>query len=222
MAREITNRYEDYNNYNYEQLKFAVGVLSKTANQRLRQIEQAGLTRASNAYRYIEGRAYDEEPYMEVTKGSTVRGKKTEAGHIKFRTNYRDATLNSLREQMGELQEFLFKSKTSTVTGVKNKYLKGYETAKKNNPDLFGQMSFDEFGDLWNTFNMKQLIKMYGSDISVKFINEAESEGLSQDEINEILSSIDEHTSYMDLVDQVNEKKDRKKLSTANLDTSVL
>lgn len=212
MAREITNRYDDFNNYNYEQLKFAVGVLSKTANQRLRQIEQAGLTRASNAYRYIEGRAYDEEPYMDKTKN----------GEMKFRTNYRDATLNSLREQMGELQEFLFKSKTSTVSGVKNKYLKGYETAKKNNPDLFGQMSFDEFGDLWNTFNMKQIIKMYGSDIAVKFINEAESEGLSQDDINEIMSSIDEHTSYMDLVNQVNEKKDRKKLSTANLDTSVL
>lgn len=212
MAREITNRYDDFNNYNYEQLKFAVGVLSKTANQRLRQIEQAGLTRASNAYRYIEGRAYDEEPYMDKTKN----------GEMKFRTNYRDATLNSLREQMGELQEFLFKSKTSTVSGVKNKYLKGYETAKKNNPDLFGQMSFDEFGDLWNTFNMKQIIKMYGSDIAVKFINEAESQGLSQDDINEIMSSIDEHTSYMDLVNQVNEKKDRKKLSTANLDTSVL
>ena len=212
MAREITNRYEDFNNYNYDQLKFAVGVLSKTANQRLRQIEQAGLTRASNAYRYIEGRAYDEEPYMDKTKN----------GEMKFRTNYRDTTLNSLREQMGELQEFLFKSKTSTVSGVKKKYLKGYETAKKSNPELFGEMSFDEFGDLWNTFNMKQIIKMYGSDIAVKFINEAESQGLSQDDINEIMSSIDEHTSYMDLVNQVNEKKDRKKLSTANLDTSVL
>lgn len=212
MAREITNRYEDYNNYNYEQLKFAVGVLSKTANQRLRQIEQAGLTRASNAYRYIEGRAYDEEPYMDRTKN----------GEMKFRTNYRDTTLNSLREQMSELQEFLFKSKTSTVTGVKNKYLKGYETAKKNNPDLFGHMSFDEFGDLWNTFNMKQIVKMYGSEIAVGFINEAESKGLSQDDINEIMSTIDEHSSYMDLIDQVNKKKDRKKLSTANLDTSVL
>lgn len=212
MAKEITNRYDDFNNYKYEELKFAVGVLSKTANQRLRQIEKAGLTRASNAYRYIEGRAYDEEPYMDKTKN----------GEMKFRTNYRDTTLNSLREQMGELQEFLFKSKTSTVSGVKNKYLKGYETAKKNNPELFGKMSFDEFGDLWNTFNMKQIIKMYGSDIAVKFINEAESQGLSQDDINEIMSSIDEHTSYMDLVNQVNEKKDRKKLSTANLDTSVL
>lgn len=212
MAREITNRYEDYNNYNYEQLKFAVSVLSKTANQRLRQIEQAGLTRASNAYRYIEGRAYDEEPYMDRTKN----------GEMKFRTNYRDTTLNSLREQMSELQEFLFKSKTSTVTGVKNKYLKGYETAKKNNPDLFGKMSFDEFGDFWNTYNMKQIVNMYGSEISIKFINEAESKGLSQDDINEIISNIDEHSSYMDLLDQVNKKKDRKKLSTANLDTSVL
>lgn len=212
MAKEITNRYEDFNNYNYEQLKFAVGVLSKTANQRLRQIERAGLTGASNAHRYIEGRAYDEESYMDKTK----------KGEMKFRTNYRDTTLNSLREQMGELQAFLFKSKTSTVSGVKNKYLKGYESAKQNNPELFGNMSFDEFGDLWNTFNMKQIIKMYGSDIAVKFINEAESQGLSQDDINEIMSSIDEHTSYMDLVNQVNEKKDRKKLSTANLDTSVL
>ena len=212
MAKDITNRYDDFNNYNYKQLKFAVGVLSKTANQRLRQIEQAGLTNASNAYRYIEGRSYDEETYMDKTKN----------GEIKFRTNYRDTSLNSLREQMGELQEFLFKSKTSTVSGVKNKYLKGYETAKKNNPELFGNMSFDEFGDLWNTFNMKQIIKMYGSDIAVKFINEAESQGLSQDDINEIMSSIDEHTSYMSLIDQVNEKKDRKKLSTANLDTSVL
>lgn len=212
MAREITNRYEDYNNYNYEQLKFAVSVLSKTANQRLRQIEQAGMTRASNAYRYIEGRAYDEEPYMDTTKN----------GQMKFRTNYRDTTLNSLREQMSELQEFLFKSKTSTVTGVKNKYLKGYETAKKNNPDLFGKMSFDEFGDLWNTFNMKQIVKMYGSEIAIGFINEAESKGLSQDDINEIISTIDEHSSYMELLDQVNKKKDRKKLSTAELDTSVL
>lgn len=208
----ITNRYEDFNNYNLKQIKFAVSVLSKTANQRLRQIEKAGLTGASNAYRYIEGRAYDDEPYMD----------KTNNGEMKFRTNYRGTTLNSLREQMSELQEFLFKSKTSTVTGVKNKYLKGYETAKKNNPELFGKMSFDEFGGLWNTFNMKQIDKMYGSDISIKFINEAESQGLSQDDINEIIASIDEHSSYMGLISQINEKKDRKKLSTANLDPSVL
>lgn len=212
MERGITNRYDDFNNYNYEQIKFAVSVLSKTANQRLRQIEKTGLTNASNAYRYIEGRAYDEEPYMDKTK----------KGEMKFRTNYRDTTLNGLREQMGVLQEFLFKSKTSTVTGVKNKYLKGYETAKKNNPELFGKMSFNEFGDLWNTFNMKQIVKMYGSDIAVKFINEAESQGLSQDDINEIMSSIDEHSSYLGLVSQINEKKERKKLSTANLDTSIL
>ena len=211
MERGITNRYDDFNNYNYEQIKFAVSVLSKTANQRLRQIEKTGLTNASNAYRYIEGRAYDEEPYMDKTK----------KGEMKFRTNYRDTTLNGLREQMGVLQEFLFKSKTSTVTGVKNKYLKGYETAKKNNPELFGKMSFNEFGDLWNTFNMKQIVKMYGSDIAVKFINEAESQGLSQDNINEIMSSIDEHSSYLGLVSQINEKKERKKLSTANLDTSI-
>lgn len=212
MERGITNRYDDFNNYNYEQIKFAVSVLSKTANQRLRQIEKTGLTNASNAYRYIEGRAYDEELYMDKTK----------KGEMKFRTNYRDTTLNGLREQMGVLQEFLFKSKTSTVTGVKNKYLKGYETAKKNNPELFGKMSFNEFGDLWNTFNMKQIVKMYGSDIAVKFINEAESQGLSQDDINEIMSSIDEHSSYLGLASQINEKKERKKLSTANLDTSIL
>ena len=212
MARGITNRYDDFNNYDYKQLKFAVGVLSKTANQRLRQIEQAGLTSASNAYRFIEGRAYDEESYMDKTK----------KGEMKFRTNYSDTTLNGLREQMGELQEFLFKSKTSTVTGVKNKYLKGYETAKKNNPELFGKMSFNEFGDLWNTFNMKQMVKMYGSDVTVKFINESESQGLSTDDINEIMSSINEHTSYMGLKSQINEKKERKKLSTANIDTSIL
>lgn len=212
MERGITNRYDDFNNYNYEQIKFAVSVLSKTANQRLRQIEKTGLTNASNAYRYIEGRAYDEELYMDMTK----------KGEMKFRTNYRDTTLNGLREQMGVLQEFLFKSKTSTVTGVKNKYLKGYETAKKNNPELFGKMSFNEFGDLWNTFNMKQILKMYGSDIVVKFINEAESQGLSKDDINEIMSSIDEHSSYLGLISQINEKKERKKLSTANLDTSIL
>lgn len=212
MGREITNRYDDFNNYNYEQIKFAVSVLSRTANQRLRQIEQSGLTMASNAYRYIEGRAYDEEPYMDTTKN----------GQMKFRTNYRDTTVNGLREQMGVLQEFLFKSKTSTVTGVKNKYLKGYESAKKNNPELFGKMSFDEFGDLWNTFNMKQIVKMFGSEISVKFINEAESKGLSQDDINEIMASIDEHSSYMGIMSQINEKKDRKKLSTAILDTSIL
>ena len=212
MAIGITNRYDDFNNYNYEQLKFAVGVLSKTANQRLRQIEQAGLTSASNAYRFIEGRAYDEESYMDKTK----------KGEMKFRTNYSDTTLNGLREQMGELQEFLFKSKTSTVTGVKNKYLKGYETAKKNNPELFGKMSFNEFGDFWNTFNMKQIVTMYGSDVAVQFINEAESQGLSTDDINEIISSIDEHTSYMGLISQIDEKKERKKLSTANIDTSIL
>ena len=212
MERGITNRYDDFNNYNNEQLKFAVSVLSKTANQRLRQIEKTGLTNASNAYRYIEGRAYDEELYMDKTKN----------GEMKFRTNYRDTTLNGLREQMGVLQEFLFKSKTSTVTGVKNKYLKGYETAKKNNPELFGKMSFNEFGDLWNTFNMKLIVKMYGSDIAVKIINEAESQGLSQDDINEIMSSIDEHSSYLGLASQINEKKERKKLSTANLDTSIL
>ena len=188
---KLYDRYENFNSMSRTELQTAVQVLSKTANTRLRSIEKANLTKASNAYRYVETKAYDKARFISTTKNN----------EIKFKTTTRGRTTNELREEVAELRDFLFKAKTSTVSGINERYQKAYDTWKENNPDM--NMSKDEFGEMWSQSNMKKLVNMYGSDVAIDIMSGKDYENISMDEINQLIGNVKEDTPYSDLTSQL-------------------
>lgn len=172
---------------------------AKTANQRLRQLESDNLSSSSPAYRQIKSYWDDERSFMDTTKGSIVRGKKTEAGLMKFRTNTKGMTKEQLRQELLELDTFLFRAKTSTSAGVKSHYEKIKESIGKQNEsdsksqavmDFFNQMSMKEFSQFWEYTNMSQLIKAYGSDTMVELITAGKDREFNLAKMNELFADI--------------------------------
>ena len=202
---KIYDRYEDFNSMNKKELQLAVQTLSKTANQRLRSLEKAGMTRSSNAYRAVERFYWDMERFMD----------KTSKGEIKFKTTTRGRSVNELKEEVGELREFLFKSKTSTVSDVNKKYKQAYETWQKNNPDI--KMSQDEFGDMWIQSNMKKLVTMYGSEIAIEIMSGKGYQKLDMKDINEFIGKINEDMPLTELEDILSDMDNTDELDLSDL-----
>ena len=189
---------------------------AKTANQRLRQLESDNLSSTSPAYRQIKSYWEDDRSFMDTTKGSIVRGKKTAAGLMKFRTNTKGMTKEQLRQELLELDTFLFRAKTSTSAGTKSHYEKIKESIGKQNEsdsksqavmDYFNNMSMKEFSEFWEYTNMSQLIKAYGSDTMVQLITAGEDKKFNLARMDELFSNIlneeNKQIPIMDLIDFV-------------------
>lgn len=172
---------------------------AKVANQRLRQLESDNLSSSSPAYRQIKSYWEDERSFMDTTKGNIVRGKKTAAGLMKFRTNTKGMNKEQLRQELLELDTFLFRAKTSTSAGVKSHYEKIKESIGKQNEndsksqavmDFFNNMSMKEFSQFWEYTNMSQLIKAYGSDVMVELITAGKDREFNLSKMNELFADI--------------------------------
>lgn len=180
MALDYTNLSEqDINNMTISEAQEAVRVMAKRANTRLRALENEGLTKASNAYRKIEEFSSKSggREFMDYTKDDKP----------KFKTKLRNRPLNKLRSEIKQLNNFLNVSRTSTISGVKDRYQRAYETFKTK----YGtKLSLDEFGDMWSMKNTERIINQFGSD-QVAQINEvAKSKGLSDNELDNLLSEM--------------------------------
>lgn len=152
-----------------EHLKQVLRIYSKAANTRLRALEKAGLAGSSNAYQTVRSYAYDEMNIMAWTA----------SGQFKFNTNTRGMELAQIRRELKELDKFLFRSHTSTITGAKTSAKKIREATIKQNKrgtkservrGFFGGMSDEQFNDFWKLANIKRLIDMYGSDEAIRII----------------------------------------------------
>lgn len=152
-----------------EHLKQVLRIYSKAANTRLRALEKAGLAGNSNAYQTVRNYAYDEMNIMAWTA----------SGKFKFNTNTRGMEIEQIRRELKELDKFLFRSHTSTVTGAKTSAKKIREatiaqnkrgTKSKRVQDFFGGMSDTQFNDFWKLANIKRLFDMYGSDEAIRII----------------------------------------------------
>ena len=162
-----------------------VAKMAKTANQRLREIEKHGLTKSSNAYRYVERLAYDEDT-------ATALDSK---GRFKWSTNTRGKTWHQLKHELTELDRFLNHSKTSTVKGTRGLYDKAYDTYQANG----GKLSRDDYGDMWRMRNIKKLKSMYGSREAVRTVEASVKSGLSLEEIDNNLDELPEDTTLIEL-----------------------
>lgn len=152
------------------ELRRAVASMAKTANQRLREIEKQGFTEASKAYGYFESLAFDKD------KATAVDSK----GRNKWLTDTRKLTQGELVHVASKLQGFL-NAKTSTITGIKASYAKGYKTFKERNPNYTG--SAQEFAQSVKMGLMQKFKELYGSQEMVNLLVYTSNLGLTDVEI---------------------------------------
>lgn len=145
-----------------DQLRSVIRSYAKTANQRLRELEKQGLSKASNAHRYVTNQ-YNLGDKIYSTDSS---------GRAKFNTNLRKVDLETLRREALELDTFLHQAKTSSVKGTRNMYQKTLNELQRNDNPLvakfFKNMSIDDMGEFWENATTKQWIKMYGSEVVIE------------------------------------------------------
>lgn len=218
--KQITAR-----NQSEEIMRSVIRTYAKTANQRLRQLESDNLHEKSAIYKYIRSYFNDNRSFMDVTKGNIVRGKKTAAGLMKFRTNTKGMTKEELRKELLELDTFLFRSKTSTSAGVKSHYEKikesiGTQKSDKSKSqevmDYFNKMSMDEFSDFWEYKNMSLMFKIYGSDTVIQLISEGEEKKFDLGRMNELFTDILNEGTEALPIDDIKEFVKRSSKSKAN------
>ena len=167
----------------------------KKANDRLKSIEKAGLTKASNAYRYIERESYDNAEYL------TKRGR--------FKKPDKKMSRNDLLSEYVNLNRFLNESKTSTVKGTKDRYKKAYNTYAKKIKQAGGKpMSFEEYGDFWRSTKINKLLEQFGGSDLMNFLSERE---LSLNDLENIIDFLpDEDITFFDLENAIDEYKSIK------------
>lgn len=155
------------------QIKGYIAQVGKAANQRLRELEKQGLQNSSAAYRYIKKISHD---------GDAAMGK-TGAGQIKFDLRVRGKSLNELRHVAAKIDAFM-EAKSATTTGVKDIYKEAYKTFEKHYGD---KMNFSQFSEAMSYTLLRHFEAIYGSDIAIKIIDKAHSNGLSDADIVEAL-----------------------------------
>ena len=132
-------------------LESEIRSMAMKANSRLRALEKADLTRASNAYRYIEKRHFDKDSALATSR----------SGQMKFDTQLRKKTANQLQHEKRELERFLYEAKTSTVRGTNARYTKAYKKYIKNHPSV--KLSKKEFQSIMRTEGFRTFVAAYGS-----------------------------------------------------------
>lgn len=163
--------------------------LAKTANQRLRSLEKAGLQNASNAYRYIEKLHFDKD-------NATATDSK---GRMKFNTNYRGLTYQQIQHNIGEITRFL-EAQTSTVSGVNTKYRKGFETYRER---YGADISYAEFTDLMRNDTMKRLKGQFSSSVINRIIDHMKATGETVKQAMDRFKDVDIENSDMSEFEEI-------------------
>lgn len=167
----------------------------RKANDRLKSIEKAGLTKASNAYRYVEREKYDEADYL------TKQGR--------FKKPSKKMSRNELLSEYVNLNRFLNETKTSTVSGTKSRYKEAYKTyAKKVKSAGNTPMSFEEYGDFWRSAKINKLMEYFGTSDLINFLSERD---IKPNELEDIIDFLpDEEVTLFDLENAIDEYKSIK------------
>ena len=172
-----------------DKLRELVSDYAKAANRRLRSLEKGNVQEASAAYRQIRTFSRDNREFMGTTK----------KGEFKFRTDVTKMDTETLRREAMELDTFLFRSKTSTVKGVKALYREIKKKVESQNAegtkeqwvmDYFKNMSMEDFNQFWENQSMSEIVEAYGSDEVVRLIQEGEDKGLDLEKMHELLLNI--------------------------------
>ena len=174
----IDRNSKEFNQMTKDELKTYYKKIATTANKRARALEEKDLYRASNAYNWLERHVYDNK--------NTKIYVKDKQGRPKFNTNISKMSFQELKSASAEASKFI-EAKTSTVSGIKEMYLKGYNTYKKNHMNDSNYLSFEEYSEFWKSGLVQNYSKIFGSDQVVRLSQAMEAEDLSVKELEQIL-----------------------------------
>ena len=155
-----------------------INSMVKRANQRFRQLEKSNMT-YSSAYKYMLNQLKSGRKYL------TTDSK----GRIKFRTDttkLKKESSSSFNALVKNVEEFL-KANTSTVKGVKNQYIKGFETFTNSDKRL-KDYTYEEFYEIMESSSVQQAMGTYGSE-QVLELYEKYSDELSLNEFERLLTA---------------------------------
>lgn len=167
MANLKYNKDYDFNKLNKSEIEKAYKTLAKTVNDRLLKIERAGVHNQSNAYRYMQTKAFDAKQNKKQTK-NTYMAKSTKTRVIERPT--KGMTYNQMKNAVYDFNEFLH-AKTSSAKGTKTKYDKAYasfnDNITKNGGNPVSREVYDK--SFWSD-GYNKLSEIFGSDVAVKIL----------------------------------------------------
>ena len=181
---------------NKEELQKAIRQMSKTANQRLRQLEKYGFTEL-NAYRKVL-RNSEKMTIFDYTK----------KGEIKFSGAVKSKSYNQLEQEFAELQRFLT-AKTSTIKGIKEKYEKA---TKKVNEEYGVYLTTQQIGELFESEIIQNSSNRFGSDKVLAIISRYNISDLSSEEIISLFENATsgrKNQSFNNLIQRFNNQKEK-------------
>lgn len=178
-----------------EELQNAIIQMSKTANQRLRQLEKHGYTEL-NAYRKVLNNS-QKMSIFDYTK----------KGEIKFSGATKSKTYNQLEQEFAELQKFLT-AKTSTIKGIKDKYEK---STKKVNETYNVNLTTQQLGELFESEIIQNSSNRFGSDKVLSIISRYNISDLPTDEIISLFENATNgrNQSFNNLIQRFNNQKEK-------------
>ena len=148
--------------------------LIKNMNDRLYKLQKNKLP--SRALDYLKSELPERYQLLHVTK----------SGYIQFNQSLKNMSFNDMQHYEKILNNFK-KAKTSTVSGIKEMYLKGYNTYKKNHMNDSDYLTFEEYSEFWKSGLVQNYSKIFGSDQVVRLSQAMEAEDLSVEELEQIL-----------------------------------
>lgn len=154
----------DINRFEKKDLEKEYKKLISKANRRLSRIEKGGKTRASKAYKHIESGAY-----------YNLKGVTKVKDNPRFRYE-KNLTINQLRSRYTEVEKFL-NAKTSTLSGIKKSYKKGFETFKRKYKENYGKdfnLTYDEYIEALENISDSSS-EFYGSEQNLYLISEGQA-----------------------------------------------
>lgn len=179
-----------------EELQNAIRQMSKTANQRLRQLEKNGFTEL-NAYRKVLSNS-QKMSIFDYTKN----------GEIKFSGSVKSKTYNQLEQEFSELQKFLT-AKTSTIKGIKEKYEKA---TKKVNEEYGVNLTTQQIGELFESEVIQNSSNRFGSDKVLTIISRYNISDLPSEEIISLFENATsgrKNQSFNNLIQRFNNQKEK-------------
>lgn len=179
-----------------EELEQSIRQMSKVANQRLRQLEKQGFTEL-NAYRKV----------LSNSQKMTIFDY-TKKGEIKFSGATKNKTYNQLEQEFSELQKFLT-AKTSTVSGIKQKYEKA---TKKVNEEYSVNLTTQQIGELFESEIIQNSSNRFGSDKVLTIISRYNISDLPSEEIIALFENATsgrKNQSFNNLIQRFNNQKEK-------------
>lgn len=153
----------------------------RKANDRLRRLERAGLYEESREYRLVSHYAYSDPGgkgsiYNVNPEKDTIRFKSTLPTGQGY-TREREYMINTLRN--------FLKASTSTVSGTRKAINKAFQSFK-DNQDIKGEMTQDQYMQLWRTYHdmgLRDKLDNQGYNAFMTLVQSTDIYNLTQDEM---------------------------------------